>query len=197
MIDVFENPDYIFIVLQLLQGGDLYDYFRKRDFSVSEERSKVIFRKIANALYYMHSMGICHRDLKLENIMMTDDSEEAIPVIIDFGLSKMIGPNQMITDKFGTVGYTAPEIYTSKSYDKKVDLFSLGVILYALLSGYLPFDDPEEAEVIRKTVKSPVSFEPPKFKTVSEEAKEFVLKLLDKDKKKRISIEETVEHPWS
>lgn len=108
---------------------------------MSEERSKEIFRQLVNSLYYLHSLGICHRDLKLENVMMTDDTEEARPIIIDFGLSKMIGPNQKITDKFGTVGYTAPEIYTSKSYDKKVDIFSLGVILYALLSGYLPFDD--------------------------------------------------------
>ena len=98
MVDVFENSDYIFIVLELL-AGDLYDYFRKRDFNVSEDRSKEIFRKIANALYYMHSLGICHRDLKLENIMMTDDSEKAEPMIIDFGLSKMIGPEEKITDK--------------------------------------------------------------------------------------------------
>jgi len=93
MVDVFENTDYIFIVLELLQGGDLYDYFRKREFNVSEDRSKEIFRQIANSLFYMHSLGICHRDLKLENIMMTNDSETAKPILIDFGLSKMIGPD--------------------------------------------------------------------------------------------------------
>lgn len=113
MRDVFENAEYIFIVLELLTGGDLYDYFKKRNFNVSEERSRDIFRQIANSIYYMHSLGICHRDLKLENVMMTDDTEKGKPILIDFGLSKMIGPEELIQDKFGTVGYTAPEIYSS------------------------------------------------------------------------------------
>lgn len=82
-----------------------------------------------------------HRDLKLENIMMSDDTEHSMPKLVDFGLSKIIGPLEKAKDPFGTVGYAAPEILKKMSYGKSVDIWSLGIIIYALLSGSLPFSD--------------------------------------------------------
>lgn len=82
-----------------------------------------------------------HRDLKLENIMMTNTKETSIPKLVDFGLSKIIGPSETANDPFGTVGYAAPEILKKNSYTKSIDLWSLGVIIYCLLSGVLPFYD--------------------------------------------------------
>lgn len=82
-----------------------------------------------------------HRDLKLENIMMTDKSELSTPKLVDFGLSKIIGPMEKAIDPFGTVGYAAPEILKKRAYSKEIDLWSLGIIIYALICGSLPFHD--------------------------------------------------------
>ena len=89
---------------------------------------------------YLHNLGIVHRDLKLENIMMSHQKDGAVPKIVDFGLAKMIGPNESANEPFGTLGYVAPEVLQKKPYTFSCDVWSLGCILYALLSGSLPFD---------------------------------------------------------
>lgn len=102
---------------------------------------------------------------------MTDDSETAKPKLVDFGLAKMVGPEETITELFGTLGYVAPEILQRKSYNKGVDIWSLGVIMYALLSGYMPFDSKDKKEIARQTVEDAVSFDLEKFKEVQKDAK--------------------------
>ena len=103
------------------------------------------------AIYYLHSYGIIHRDIKLDNILMTDLSEKADIRLLDFGLSKIIGEDEKCTEPYGTLSFVAPEILEGKPYDKSVDLWSLGIITYALLCGYLPFDDKHsEREIAKK-----------------------------------------------
>jgi serine/threonine protein kinase len=92
LLDIFENEDNIYIVMENLSGGDLFTYMEKRKFTVTEHRAKTISHQIATSLYYLHSFGICHRDLKPENILMVDGTEETDLKIVDFGLSKIIGP---------------------------------------------------------------------------------------------------------
>lgn len=92
------------------------------------------------AIEYMQTFGILHRDGKLENIMMTDCSDIAVPKIIDFGLTRIIGPTERVTEPFGTLGYVAPEVLKKGPYGFSCDIWSLGCITYALLSGSLPFD---------------------------------------------------------
>jgi len=92
LIDLFENNENYFIVLEYLPGKDLFDYIAKRSFTLPEERVKHIVFQIIQGTRYLHSYGIVHRDLKLENVMMSDESDLAIPKIVDFGLSKIIGP---------------------------------------------------------------------------------------------------------
>lgn len=92
------------------------------------------------AIKYLHSYGIVHRDLKLENVMMSDNTETSVPKLVDFGLAKMIGPNELALEPFGTLGYVAPEVLQKKPYSFSCDLWSYGCIIYALLSGSLPFD---------------------------------------------------------
>ena len=94
-----------------------------------------------------------HRDLKLENIMMSDTSERARPIIVDFGLAKIIGPDQTATEPFGTLGYAAPEVLKKLPYLFSCDVWSLGCIAYALLSGSLPFDHDSQRETIRMTME--------------------------------------------
>ncbi len=124
--------------MEICKGSDLYDYLYSRNFSITEQRAKDIVRKIAAALYYLHSYGIVHRDMKPENIMMTDTSEEAEIKLLDFGLSKMLGTNEKCMERFGTLCYVAPELLLGESYDKRIDLWSLGIISYVLLTGCLP-----------------------------------------------------------
>ena len=93
-----------------------------------------------DVLHYMHGKGVVHRDLKLENIMMTEGSERGHPKIVDFGLSKIIGPTETANEPFGTLGYVAPEVLKKQPYTFSCDVWSIGCILYALLSGSLPFD---------------------------------------------------------
>ena len=149
LLDIFENQDYIYIVMESLSGGDLFTYLEERDFKISEARAKELIHQLATALYYLHSFGIAHRDLKPENILMENKSDTACCKIVDFGLSKIIGPNESSTDPFGTLSYVAPEVLMQKPYGKEVDIWSLGVITYLLLSKVLPFDDEDEREIAR------------------------------------------------
>jgi len=114
--------------------------------------------EIATAIFYLHSFGIAHWDLKPENILMTTSEDDAKPKLVDFGLSKIIGPRETCSDPFGTLSYVAPEVLLQKPYDKRVDLWSLGVIIYLLLSGTLPFDDDDDREIAWMTIHDPVDF---------------------------------------
>ena len=99
-----------------------------------------MIHQIMLALNHMHAKKILHRDLKLENIMMTDDTDQAKPKIIDFGLARIIAPTQRSDEPFGTLGYVAPEVLKKEPYNFSCDVWSIGCIAYALLSGSLPFD---------------------------------------------------------
>lgn len=110
LVDLFENIDYYYIVLEYMQGNDLFDYFQARNLKLTENRVKEITYQIGIAIKYLHDYGIVHRDLKLENIMMTDSTENSIPKIVDFGLAKMLAPNQKANEPFGTIGYVSPEV---------------------------------------------------------------------------------------
>lgn len=148
--------------MESLQGGDLFSYLERRNFEISENRAKELAHQCATALYYLHSFGVAHRDLKPENILMATNDDDAELKIVDFGLSKIIGPNESSLDPFGTLSYVAPEVLLQKPYGKEVDLWSLGVITYLMLSRVLPFDDEEDKEIARQTIQDTpdFSFEP-------------------------------------
>lgn len=182
--------------MEQLKGGDLFTYLEKRNFEIPEKRAKCLSHQIATALYYLHSFGIAHRDLKPENILMVSDSEDSDLKIVDFGLSKIIGPNESSLDPFGTLSYVAPEVLLQKPYGKEVDLWSLGVITYLLLCRVLPFDDEEDKEIARQTIQDAPDFSFPPWDSISPEAQELVKKLLEKNRPKRPSLEETLSHKW-
>jgi serine/threonine protein kinase len=116
LIDLFENVDYYFIVLEYMGGSDLFDYLSAREFNLGENRVREISYQLALGIKYLHSYGIVHRDLKLENVMMSDTTDQSIPKLVDFGLAKMIGPQEKADEPFGTLGYVAPEILEKKPY---------------------------------------------------------------------------------
>ena len=174
LLDVFENQDYIYIVMEYLKGGDLFNYLESRDFTITQDRAREMSHEIATAVYYLHNYGITHRDLKPENILMTSTDDDAHPKLVDFGLSKIIGPGETCNDPFGTLSYVAPEVLLQKPYDKSVDLWSVGVIVYLLLSGTLPFDDDDDREIARQTIHDPVDFSYHVWKKIPDEAKDLI-----------------------
>jgi len=196
LLDIFESQDYIYIVMENLSGGDLFSYLEKRSFSCSEERARDLSHQLSTALYYLHSFGVAHRDLKPENILMSDDSDTSECKIVDFGLSKIIGPSQTSLDPFGTLSYVAPEVLLQRPYGKEVDVWSLGVITYLLLSAVLPFDDEDEKEIARQTIQDAVDFSFSPWDERSKAAREACTKMLEKNRQKRPNIEEVMNLEW-
>ena len=197
LYDVFENENYIYIIMEYCSGGDLLSYFEHYEYELPETKVCEIIHKLSMAVYYLHSYGIVHRDLKPENILMTDLSATADIRLLDFGLSKIVGNDEKCTEPYGTLSFVAPEVLQGKPYDKSVDLWSIGIITFLLLCGYMPFDDKHsEREIARQTIQDPVPYENKIWSKLSPEAKTFVDGLLQKKPEKRYSIKEVLEHPW-
>jgi hypothetical protein len=197
LYDVFENENYIYIIMENCSGGDLLSYFEYHEYELPEPKVCEIIHKLSMAVYYLHSYGIVHRDLKPENILMTDLSATADIRLLDFGLSKIIGNDEKCTEPYGTLSFVAPEVLQGKPYDKSVDLWSIGIITFLLLCGYLPFDDKHsEREIARQTIQDPVPYDNKIWSKISPEAKQFVDGLLQKKPEKRYTIKEVLEHPW-
>ena len=197
LYDIYENENYIYIIMEYCSGGDLLSYFEHYEYELKETRVCEIIHKLSMAIYYLHSYGIVHRDLKPENILMTDLSPEADIRLLDFGLSKIVGNEEKCTEPYGTLSFVAPEVLQGKPYDKSVDLWSIGIITFLLLCGYLPFDDKHsEKEIARQTIQDPVPFESKIWNKYTPEAKNFVEGLLQKKPEKRFTIKEILEHPW-
>ena len=193
-IDSYEDADKIYIFMEYCEGGTLYKFLQKRSFILKEDLAVNIVHKICMAVYYFHSFGITHRDLKPENILMTSDDENPEIKILDFGLSKIIGPNELCNEPYGTVIYCAPEIILDYPYTKNVDSWSVGIITFIMLYGNLPFFNKVRSLLIKSITR-----DTPVYKgayKVSEEAKNFVQRLLIKDQYKRMNIKEALEHKW-
>ena len=196
LYDVFENLYYIYIIMEYCEGGDLFSYLERRDFKIPEKTAAVIIEQLATAIYYLHEYGIVHRDIKPENILMVNDSDKPDIKLVDFGLGKILAPNEMCHEAFGTLSYVAPEVLQDKKYNKSVDLWSLGVITYLLLSGFLPFDGDSPKDIVKQTIEAPVPFPETIWNNISTDAKCFVENLLNKDPDKRMDIKKVLDHRW-
>ncbi len=197
LYDIHENEENIYLIMEYCQGSDLFTYIEKRGYKLEEKKACEIIHKLCAAVYYLHSYGIVHRDLKPENIIMTDHTDNADIRLLDFGLSKILGPTEKCSEPFGTISYVAPEVLKQKSYGREVDIWSIGIITYLLLCGCLPFDDEKsEKEIVRQTIEDPVPYYPKLWKKLSEEAKSFVEGCLKKNPDERMSIKEVLEHEW-
>ena len=196
LYDVFENIDYIYIIMEYCSGGDLFSYLENRNFKIPESRAADIVEQLATSIYFLHEYGIVHRDLKPENILMDDASDNANIKLLDFGLGKILGPNETCNDIFGTLSYVAPEVLQGKPYNKSVDIWGLGIISYLLLTGFLPFDDESDEEIKRMTIEDPVPYPPTIWTGISKEGKGFIQDLLIKSPEKRLDIKQVLDHPW-
>lgn len=128
--------------------------------------------------------------------MMSDNTEISVPKLVDFGLAKMIGPKEKADDPFGTLGYVAPEVLRKEPYSFSCDLWSFGCVIYALLSGSLPFDHESQKETVKMTLENELEFDLHCWESISRECKDLLTKLLLKDPRKRISLDNALKHKW-
>ena len=196
LYDILENAQHIYIIMEYCKGGDLFSYLEKRKFKIPEKTASHIIHKMCTAIFYIHSYGIAHRDLKPENILMASENDESDIRILDFGLSKIISPNEKCTEPYGTLTYCAPEIILDSPYSKAVDLWSIGIMTYLMLSGRLPFNANDENEIARQVAFDEPDFKRDCWKNISKEAIDFVKKLLEKDPMERMNIKQALEHEW-
>ena len=196
LLDHFENIDYIFIVMEYIEGGTLGNYFKKKKFNFSERQASNIMSQIASGVKYLHQYGIVHRDLKPDNIMITQQNDFGIVKIMDFGLSKIVSTQEKMVDGYGTLSYVAPEVLLRTPYNKEVDIWSMGVILYYMLCGHLPFKGSKEVVIAEKIVNNEIEFIDEEWEVRSKKVKDLIASCLMKEPEDRISIDDFINHPW-
>lgn len=195
MKEVFESEDYVYIVLELVTGPELFERIVSQQF-YSEEQAATSVRDIITAVEYLHKNDIVHRDLKPENILYENLSQDSRLKIADFGLSTIVSNKVSLVTVCGTPGYCAPEVLKGEKYHKSCDMWSVGVITYILLCGYEPFYAEKEAEMFKKILKADYSFDSPWWDDVSDNAKDLVRKLLVLDPTKRLTATAALKHVW-
>jgi len=192
LTDVYESEEQLFLVMECMQGGELFDRVVQRKRFTEKDAARAIYQMLL-AVNYIHSHDIVHRDIKLENFLYEAKDSDHLK-LIDFGFSKIWHPNTTMAVSCGTLAYVAPEVL-EKSYTSQCDLWSLGVVAFVLLFGYMPFSGAESKQ-IRDIKEGNFTKKPAIWGKASENCKDFVQRLLVVDPKKRLSAAEALEHRW-
>ncbi|KAJ2386891.1 hypothetical protein GGI05_004245 [Coemansia sp. RSA 2603] len=204
--DVVETPRHVYIFMPLLRGGDLFDYIFEQE-RLEEDEARFITYQVLLALKYLHDSGIAHRDLKPENTLLVSKSAYSHVMLTDFGMAKAAGQQELMKTMCGTFQYIAPEMLApgarpgdalETGYTSAVDCWSLGVMVYAMVSGMLPFsDDAGNPRVLFSQILSGhVDFSAPCWDTLSLECRSFVYSLLRIKPKTRMDVDGAFKHPW-
>eukprot|EP00928_Gymnodinium_smaydae_P068630 TRINITY_DN5180_c1_g1_i1.p1 TRINITY_DN5180_c1_g1~~TRINITY_DN5180_c1_g1_i1.p1 ORF type:complete len:540 (-),score=115.84 TRINITY_DN5180_c1_g1_i1:96-1715(-) len=193
LVDVYESETHLHLVMECLDGGELFDRVSERK-RFSEEDAASATKQMLLAVNYIHSYGIVHRDLKLENFLY-ESKESDFLKLIDFGFSKIWEKNTKMELSCGTLSYVAPEVL-SKNYTSQCDLWSLGVVVFILLVGYMPFSGSSENEQISAIKHGRYTMKKAKWECVSEQALDFVKRLIVVDPCARLTAEQALAHPW-
>ncbi|KAM9752483.1 caM kinase-like vesicle-associated, like [Menidia menidia] len=201
LIDAFETRKEYFIIQELATGGDVFDWILDQGNYTERDASNVI-RQVLEAVAYLHSLNIVHRNLKLENLMYYNENNHNKVVLRDFYLSRF--ENGPITDPCGTPEYLAPEVVARHRYGRPVDCWAVGVIMFILLSGNPPFYDETEEEntdlhnriIFCRIVAGDFEFDSPYWDDISPAAKELVCRLMEVDQMLRITAQDALWHEW-
>ncbi|CAL8115292.1 unnamed protein product [Orchesella dallaii] len=183
------------LILEMVSGGELFDRVIEDEFILTEKACAVFVRQICEGIEYIHSKNILHLDMKPENVMCTSKTGNRIK-IIDFGLARCYDPSKKLQVLFGTPEFVAPEVVNFEDISYATDMWSIGVITYVLLSGLSPFMGDSDVETMANVTIAKYDFDDESFDDISSDAKEFITKLLVKDKRQRMPANECLKHPW-
>ncbi|CAD6997033.1 ovarian-specific serine/threonine-protein kinase Lok [Ceratitis capitata] len=198
MHDIIDRPDAVYMVLEFMKGGDLLNRIVTNKY-LTEPISKLYFYQMCHAVKYLHDKGISHRDLKPDNVLLESANEETLLKVSDFGLSKFVQNDSVMKTLCGTPLYVAPEVLQTGgrgAYTKKVDIWSLGVVLFTCLSGTLPFSDDFGTPATEQIKQGKFRFSHPIWRKVSQRATTLIKEMLIVDPKKRPTIDDVLKSSW-
>jgi len=197
LYEIYETQEYFYLIMELCSGGELFDRIISNIESgkpFTEEQAAEIFHQMMSAINYCHKNNIVHRDLKPENLLLLNQDPKSPIKVIDFGMSKICDPNDIMFERVGSAYYIAPEVLEGM-YDEKCDIWSAGVILYILLCGYPCFNGSTDEQIYKQIRKKKYSFPSPEWDAISDDAKNLIKKMLT-DAMDRISAEDILKDPW-
>ncbi|CAJ2500940.1 Uu.00g037930.m01.CDS01 [Anthostomella pinea] len=195
-VDWFESRDKYYIVTELATGGELFDRICEQGKFTEKDASQTI-KQVLGAVDYLHNRNVVHRDLKPENLLYRTKDPASGLVLADFGIAKMLDTkDEVLTTMAGSFGYAAPEVMLKKGHGKPVDMWSMGVITYTLLCGYSPFRSENLQDLIDECSSAKVVFHERYWRDVSDDAKNFIMCLLQPDADDRWTSQQALKHPW-
>ncbi|CAO0803394.1 unnamed protein product [Mucor circinelloides] len=196
MHNLYESIDAVYIVTDLASGGELFQQLLKKG-TYTEKDASNLTRQMLEGLQYLHERDIVHRDMKPENLLFQTAGDDSNLMITDFGLSKILkAQDDILTTACGTPGYVAPEVLLQTGHNKPVDLWSVGVILFTLLSGYTPFWGEDQASLFESIMSGQYEYDEEYWSDISDSARNLIDRLLTFDPNNRITAEEALQHPW-
>ncbi|KFV02926.1 PREDICTED: SNF-related serine/threonine-protein kinase [Pterocles gutturalis] len=191
LYEVIDTQTKLYLILELGDGGDMFDYIMKHEEGLNEDLAKKYFAQIVHAISYCHKLHVVHRDLKPENVVFFE--KQGLVKLTDFGFSNKFQPGKKLTTSCGSLAYSAPEILLGDEYDAPaVDIWSLGVILFMLVCGQPPFQEANDSETLTMIMDCKYTVPP----HVSKECKDLITRMLQRDPKRRASLEEIESHAW-
>ncbi|XP_032652805.1 myosin light chain kinase, smooth muscle-like [Chelonoidis abingdonii] len=191
----FQSQAELVMVMEYVAGGELFERIVDDDFEHTEPTSIQYMRQILEGIQYVHRQSIVHLDLKPENIVCVSMSSHWIK-IIDFGLARRLDPNSPVKVMHGTAEFMAPEVIAFEPVGFTTDMWSIGVICYILLSGDSPFQGNSDMETLHNVTAAQWEFDEETFSEISQEAKDFISQLLQKDSRRRLPSDQALVHPW-
>ncbi|GLH06934.1 Obscurin [Gryllus bimaculatus] len=195
LYDAFDNGKVMCVVLELIEGGELFERVIDDDFILTEKACTVFMRQICEGIEFVHKQNILHLDLKPENILCLTKTGNRIK-IIDFGLARKFDPTKKLQVLFGTPEFVAPEVVNFDQIGFGTDMWSVGVICYVLLSGLSPFMGETDIETMANVTIAKYDFDDEVFNEISTEAKDFIQQLLIKEKDERMTASQCLSHRW-
>lgn len=192
--EVFDTQDALYICMELCTGGELLQ--RLLHGPLTELDAKPIVRQVLSGVQYLHDLGVIHRDLKPSNLLFATPEPDALLKIVDFGYSKLVRPTDSLSDQGGTLKYWAPEMVNGLEYNRAVDMWSIGILIYVILCGQFPFQAQSEQDLLRLIALGRYNTASEVYVRLSQPARQLIQSLLRVDPSSRLTATQALQHPW-